>query len=157
MRVTVLVVGIALVLSGCSRNSGPVFDNTDADRIKRLIEDLRTAFNAKDPAKAAALYSTTAAVLPPNRPLMRGRKFVEQYYVDRFAEGATNLELQPADVSGQGTLAYASGDYRLKLMPAQGPARLDRGKFLWIFREQNGQWLIEYVTFSSDFVSPPPA
>src|SRR5512138_427125 len=157
VRVSILVLGIALLLSGCSRNAGPVFDNTDADRIKKLIEQLRIAFNAKDPAKAAALYSTTAAVLPPNRPLMRGRKFVEQYYTDRFAEGATNLELQSADISGQGTLAYASGDYRLNLMPAQGPARLDRGKFLWIFREQNGQWLIEYVTFSSDFVAPPLA
>jgi ketosteroid isomerase-like protein len=100
MRVTVRVAGIALILSaGCSRSAGPTCDNQDADRIKRLIEDLRTAFNAKDPAKAANLYLTTAAVLPPNRPLMRGRKFVEQYYTDRFAEGATNLELQPADIS----------------------------------------------------------
>ena len=35
-------------------------------------------------------------------------------------------------------------------------ARRDRGKFLWIFRESNNQWLIEYVIFSSDFVTPAP-
>ena len=34
------------------------------------------------------------------------------------------------------------------------PPRRDRGKFLWIFRESNNQWLIEYVIFSSDFVTP---
>ena len=158
MRITGLLVLVVVACAGCSRSSGPAFDNTDAARIKQVIEALRMAFNAKDPAKAAALYSTTAAVMPPNRPLMRGRQFVEQYYVDRFAEGATNLELQSADISGQGTLAYASGDYRLNLVPAKGgQSRLDRGKFLWIFREQNGQWLIEYVIFSSDFVAPPPA
>lgn len=158
MRITPLFLLVAVLCAGCSRASGPTFDNEDAARIKQVIERLRTAFNAKDPAKAAELYSTTAAVMPPNRPLMRGRKFVEQYYVARFAEGATNLELQSADISGQGTLAYASGDYRLNLVPEQGgQTRLDRGKFLWIFREQNGQWLIEYVSFSSDFVSPPPA
>jgi ketosteroid isomerase-like protein len=159
MRTTLLFVSLAAFsVVGCSRASGPAFDKADVERITRAIEDLRTAFNAKDPAKAAALYSTTAAVMPPNRPLMRGRKFVEQYYVDRFAEGATDLQLQPADISGQGTLAYASGDYRLNLKPAQGgQSRLDRGKFLWIFREQNGLWLIEYVIFSSDFVSPPNA
>ena len=158
MRIALLFVSIAaLTLASCSRGSGPAFDKSDVERITKLIEELRTTFNAKDPAKAAALYSTTAAVMPPNRPLMRGRKFVEQYYTDRFAEGATDLELQPADISGQGTLAYASGDYRLKLAPQGGQARLDRGKFLWIFREQNGQWLIEYVIFSSDFTSPPPA
>ena len=158
MRIALLFVTIAVLTSaGCSRASGPSFDKEDVGRITNLIEQLRTTFNAKDPAKAAALYSTTAAVMPPNRPLMRGRKFVEQYYVDRFAEGASDLELSPVDISGQGTLAYASGDYRLKLVPKSGAERLDRGKFLWIFREQNGQWLIEYVIFSSDFVAPPNA
>ena len=158
MRTTFLCFVVAVLCASCSRASGPAFDNTDSTRIKQVIEQLRVAFNAKDPAKAAALYSTTAAVKPPNRPLMRGRQFVEQYYKDRFAEGATNLELQAVDVSGQGTLAYASGDYRLNLVPEKGgQARLDRGKFLWVFREQNNQWLIEYVIFSSDFTAPPPA
>jgi len=152
-----LCITVAFTSAACG-GSGPTFNRGDIDSINKVIEQLRTAFNAKDPAKAAALYSTTAAVMPPNKPLMRGRKFVEQYYVDRFAEGASNLELTAVDVSGQATLAYATGDYRLTLMPAQGqPARLDRGKFMWIFRKQNGQWLIEYVIFSSDFVTPPNA
>jgi ketosteroid isomerase-like protein len=159
MRTTLFVLGVATVLcTGCSRASGPAFDRADADRIKQVIEQLRTAFNAKDSLKAAALYSTTAAVMPPNQPLMRGRQFVQQYYTARFGEGASNLELQATDVSGQGTLAYAIGDYRLNLVPPKGgQPRLDRGKFLWVFREQNGQWLIEYVIFSSDFEAPPSA
>jgi uncharacterized protein (TIGR02246 family) len=141
----------------CSGSSGPRFDRTDTDAINALIEELRTAFNAKDAAKAAALYSTTGVVMPPNKPIMRGRQFVAQYYKDRFAEGATDLEIMAVDVSGQGTLAYASGDFRLNLAPSDGkPARRDRGKFLWIFRENNNRWLIEYVIFSSDFVTPAP-
>jgi ketosteroid isomerase-like protein len=140
--------------AGCSGNSGPRFDKTDVDNINRLIEDLKTAFNAKDSAKAAALYSTTGVVMPPNKPIMRGRQFVDQYYKDRFSEGASDLELTAVDVSGQGTLAYANGDYRLNLVSSDGKTRRDRGKFLWIFRESNNQWLIEYVIFSSDFVTP---
>jgi uncharacterized protein (TIGR02246 family) len=141
--------------AGCSGNSGPRFDKTDVDNINRLIQDLKTAFNAKDPAKAAALYSTTGVVMPPNKPIMRGRQFVEQYYKDRFSEGASDLQLTAVDVAGQGTLGYANGDYRLNLVSSDGkPPRRDRGKFLWIFRESNNQWLIEYVIFSSDFVTP---
>src|ERR671924_1406047 len=101
-----VIVAIAVASAACSSSSGPRFDRTDVDNINRLIEDLRTAFNAKDPAKAATLYSTTGVVMPPNRPIMRGRQFVEQYYKDRFAEGASDLELKAADVSGSGTLAY---------------------------------------------------
>ena len=113
MRRGLLVVFVAIMSAGCSGSSGPRFDKTDVENINRLIEELRTAFNAKDPAKAAALYSTTGVVMPPNKPIMRGRQFVEQYYKDRFSEGASNLELTAVDVSGQGTLAYANGDFRL--------------------------------------------
>src|SRR5262245_19064947 len=127
----IMLVACAMVLSAaCSRGSGPRFEKTDTEAVTRLIEQLRVAFNVKDPAKAAALYSTTGVVMPPNKPIMRGRQFVEQYYKDRFSEGATDLEMNAVDVSGQGNLAYASGDYRLNLVPADGkPPRRDRGKF----------------------------
>jgi uncharacterized protein (TIGR02246 family) len=151
----IAAVFVAITSAACSGNSGPRFDRTDVDNINRLIEELKTAYNAKDPAKAATLYSTTGVVMPPNKPIMRGRPFIEQYYKDRFSEGATDLELTAADVSGQGNLAYANGDYRLNIAASDGkPARRDRGKFLWVFRENNNQWLIEYVIFSSDFVTP---
>jgi uncharacterized protein (TIGR02246 family) len=151
------ILAVGVLLPACAGSSGAQFDKSDVASINQVIQQLATVFNAKDPAKAAALYSTTGAVLPPNRSLMRGRQFVEQYYTDRFAEGASDLTIASNDVSGQGTLAYASGDYQLSLVPKEGQKRRDRGKFLWIFREQNGAWLIEYVVFSSDFVTPPSA
>lgn len=154
--VAACVVTIACV--ACSGDSGPRFDKADVENITKVIQQLNTAFNAKDPARAAALFSTTAVVMPPNRALMRGRQFVQQYYVDRFAEGASDLVLTATDISGQGTLAYASGDYSLNLVPPDNSQkRRDRGKFLWVFRENNGVWFIEYVIFSSDFSAPPAA
>ena len=94
MRRGLFIAVVAIMSAACSGNSGPRFDKTDVDNINRLIEDLRTAFNAKDSAKTAALYSTTGVVMPPNKPIMRGRQFVEQYYKDRFAEGGSDLELK---------------------------------------------------------------
>src|SRR6187549_806368 len=124
---------------------------------RRLLQQRPEAFNAKDAAKAAALYTSEAVVMPPNKTLMRGRNFVEQYYTARFGEGATNLELQPNEIKGSGTLAVAMGDYRLVLAPPSGPSRRDRGKFVWIFRELNGTWMIDGIIFSSDFSELPPA
>ena len=49
------------------------------------------------------------------------------------------------------------GDYRLVLAPPSGPSRRDRGKFVWIFRELNGTWMIDGIIFSSDFSELPPA
>ena len=159
MRTTLTALCVACVLTAaCSGgNAGPTFDTADQDKIKGVIQQLTEAFNAKDAAKAAALYTPEAVVMPPNKALSRGRSFVEQYYTSRFGEGATDLALQPNEIKGSGTLAVAMGDYRLTLAPAQGPRRRDRGKFVWIFRELNNTWMIDGIIFSSDFAELPPA
>jgi len=149
---------VAILASACAGGSaGPAFDAADQDKIKAVIQQLTEAFNAKDAAKAAALYTPEAVVMPPNKTLSRGRNFVEQYYTARFGEGASELALQPNEIKGSGTLAVAMGDYRLTLAPAQGPRRRDRGKFVWIFRELNNTWMIDGIIFSSDFAELPPA
>ena len=152
-----LVLASVLTAACSGGNTGPVFDVSDQDKIKKVIEQLTEAFNAKDAKKAAALYTPEAVVMPPNKSLSRGRNFVEQYYTSRFAEGATDLTLTPSEIKGSGNLAVAMGDFRLTLAPAKGPQRRDRGKFVWIFREQNNVWMIDTVIFSSDFAEPPPA
>ena len=157
MRMTKAVCLATVLVAGCSGNSGPTFDAADQDKIKAVIQQLTEAFNAKDAAKAAAVYTPEAVVMPPNKTLSRGRNFVEQYYTARFGEGASELALQPNEIKGSGTLAVAMGDYRLTLAPAQGPKRRDRGKFVWIFRELNNVWMIDGIIFSSDFAELPPA
>jgi len=157
MRMTKAVCLATVLVAGCSGNSGPTFDAADQDKIKAVIQQLTEAFNAKDAAKAAGLYTPEAVVVPPNKTLSRGRNFVEQYYTARFGEGASELALQPNEIKGSGTLAVAMGDYRLTLAPAQGPKRRDRGKFVWIFRELNNVWMIDGIIFSSDFAELPPA
>ena len=47
--------------------------------------------------------------------------------------------------------AFATGDYRLNMKPAEGQARRDRGKFIFILRTVNGRWLLDHLMFSSDF------
>src|SRR5262245_35465959 len=158
MRISWVLFVATLFIAGCGGgNTGPTFDVADQDKIKTVTKQLTEAFNAKDAKKAAALYTPEASVMPPNKTLSRGRDFVEQYYMARFAEGAGDLTLTPGEVKGSGNLAVAIGDYRLTLAPAQGPQRRDRGKFVWIFREQGNVWMIDTVIFSSDFAVPPPA
>jgi len=62
--------------------------------------------------------------------------------------GSKDLKLTPADVAGHGPLAYESGSY--SMMNGTVP---DRGKYLFIFRNMNGNWKIEYTSWSSDL--PP--
>jgi uncharacterized protein (TIGR02246 family) len=154
MRTLRLMAAAAAVatLVGCSQApAGPTFTKEDTDTITRQIEELRTAFNAKDADKVAAFFSANGIVMPPNQATARSRESVREYYAARFGEGAGDLELEPRDISGTATLAYASGDYRLNVASGEGEPQRDRGKFVWVLRKTNDRWFIEYVIFNSDF------
>ena len=50
------------------------------------------AFNAKDAAKVALLYTDDAVVMPPNHALVKGRANIEAYFKQEFQLGVTNLD-----------------------------------------------------------------
>ena len=145
---------LALALAACSAPAQREFGKVDRDNITKLVQDFTTAYNAKDAAKITTLFSGGAGLMPPNASTVRGAESIKGYFVSRFAQVATDLAIDPSDIAGSGTLAYIAGTYSLKLAPAGGSERKDRGKLLWVLRQLGGRWLLEYLIFSSDF---PPA
>lgn len=148
---------MAIGLVACSSGSTRAFGKPETDSINQLIGDFIVAYNAKDAAKVAGLFTDGGAVMPPNAATMRGRENVRQYYIKRFNQGASDLGLEAQTIAGSGSLAFASGDYRLNMAPPGGPSRRDRGKFIFILRELNGKWLLDHLMFSSDFGPEGPA
>lgn len=146
---------MAVAFAACSAPAQREFDKADRDRITKLVQEFVTAYNAKDAQKLTTLFSGGAGLMPPNASTLRGTESIHGYFVSRFAQGASDLLIAPKDISGSGALAYASGEYSLKLAPAGGPERRDRGKFLWVLRDFSGKWLLEYLIFSSDFPAAP--
>ena len=155
---SVLVASVfGLLLAACSAPAPREFGRPEIESINKQIQEFITAYNAKDAAKVASLFTGGAMVMPPNASTVQGSQSIQEYYVRRFGEGASDLSLEPTNVQGAGPLAYASGNYRLKMAPPGGPVRPDRGKFLFIFRQTNDdKWLLEDLMFSSDFAATPP-
>lgn len=145
---------MAVSLSACSAQPAREFGQEDIANIKQFIGEFVTTYNAKEPVKLAQMFTGGGAVMPPNASTLRGTENVREYYVKRFALGASDLVLEPQTVEGHGSLAFASGDYRLNMAPPDGQARRDRGKFLFILRSQQGRWLLDHLMFSSDFAAP---
>jgi len=160
MREPSMMAAAALVvaLAACSAPAQREFGKPDRDNVTKLVQDFTTAYNAKDAAKITALFTGGAGLMPPNASTVRGTDSIRDYFVGRFAQGATDLVIEPKDIAGSGTIAYISGTYGLRLAPAGGPERKDRGKLLWVLRQLGGRWLLEYLIFSSDFpAAPSPA
>jgi uncharacterized protein (TIGR02246 family) len=138
------------VVAACSGPKEVQFTQAEATHIRQRTQEYEAAFNSKDPAKVAAFHPGESVLMPPNAPTIRGREDIQKFYVDLYAQGGTDLEMDTKDVRGHGTLAYEAGAYSLHRKPANGAAMRDRGKYLFIWRSLNGVWSIEYTIWSSD-------
>ena len=142
---------VVIAMAACSETPAREFGKPDVESIQKMLQEFVTVYNAKDAVKLVNFFTPGGAVLPPNASTVRGTENVREYYVRRFARGASDLVLEPEDIEGSWPLAFANGNYRLKMAPPGGEARPDRGKFLFVLRDIKGHWLLDQLMFSSDF------
>lgn len=147
---------LTFALAACSAPAAREFGKAEVDSITQMLQEFISTYNAKDATKLVTFFTPGGVVLPPNASTVRGTENVREYYVARFARGASDLKLEPRDIAGTGALAFANGDYWLNMAPPGGPVRRDRGKFLFVLRDFKGKWLLDQLMFSSDF-APEPA
>ncbi|HEY0876698.1 MAG TPA: DUF4440 domain-containing protein [Vicinamibacterales bacterium] len=152
--VTIAALALTVAVSACSTGATePGFGRQDQDEIRKNAVDLAAAFNAREVEKVLAFYAESSVFMPPNAPLLRGREPLKEFYSDLIEKGATDLRLEPDEVSGHGPIAYESGTYSLTY--ANGANR-DRGKYLLVLRNMGGTWRTEKTIWSSD-LPPVPA
>jgi ketosteroid isomerase-like protein len=152
--VTIAALVLTVAVSACATGAKePGFTREDQDAIRKNAVDLAAAFNAKEVDKVIGFYADNSIFMPPNAPLLRGRDPLKSFYSDLIAKGATDLRLEPEEVSGYGPIAYESGTYSVTF--ANGASR-DRGKYLLVLRNMGGTWRTEKTIWSSD-LPPSPA
>ena len=153
--VTITALALTVAVSACAtgaREQG--FTRADQDAIRKNAEDLAAAFNAKDVDTVLGFYAESSVFMPPNAPLLRGRDPLKSFYDGMIEQGATDLRLEPDEVSGHGPIAYESGTYSVSY--AKGAHR-DRGKYLLVLRNMGGTWRTEKTIWSSDLPPAQPA
>jgi ketosteroid isomerase-like protein len=143
----VLAVVALATTTACSTPKGEEFTTSDAATIRQKNQEFVEAFNGKQVPKILSLYADNSVFMPPNTPTIRGRGALEGYYSDQFRQGAGDLKLEVAEVSGHGPLAYQTGVYELDY---RRDSRHDRGKYLFVMRNMSGTWRLQYAMWSSD-------
>lgn len=143
---------LAVVALAC--NASPV-SKTLMDSERTLMRAQTDSFSAyvvmhRD-SLAAALFTETATLMPPNHAPVKGRAairtFIKEYPpISKFT--ASTIEIE-----GRGDLAYVRGTYQVTFETGS----TDFGKFLEIQRhQQDGRWLISLDIFNSDLPATPP-
>jgi ketosteroid isomerase-like protein len=94
------------------------------------------AVSAKDYGAMAALYTETAKLLPPDAPIISGRKAIEEFWRAAATKlGVTGATLTTVDLDVAGDMACEVGEAALAL--ASGTTKV---KYLVVWRNQGGTW-----------------
>lgn len=144
---------LVLVISGCVRHE----ERLPLDAITAL----RTTFNTGDATAAAELFTDDGAMLPRFGTPVKGKEAIKQY-MDQTLRRQQQFWIDSETSTVSGDLAYDEGTYRIR--DIRRDADLDAGKYVNIFKRENGVWKIYRSIFSSnsskslsDVLSEPPA
>lgn len=106
--------------------------------VETVNSEFVAAFGRRDAAAIGRLYTADAQVLPPNGDIVRGAGAIGEFWQGAFNQGLTAATLETLEVEPSGDLAVEVGRYRLMA----GEAVADHGKYLVVWKNQGGRWMI---------------
>ena len=136
----------------------------DAARLRAAVEASgarsAAAFNRGDVPGFIQAYAPDVWVFPPNEQPFEGPTAANAYFTRSFDQGFRNFQLTTTGLDRQGSMAYETGIFSGEF-PTPGRAGTlsrDNGKYVQIWkRNQDGEWRIHFVMWSSNNPpSPPP-
>lgn len=146
-----LVFAIATIIFTCAvpalAQSGDARAAIEAQNKKYM-----QAFEKGDAQAIADFYSSNAMVLPSNSDVVKGKDAIKALFQAFIDSGVKGGSLTTVEVERFGDTANEVGVYTLK--DASGK-EIDKGKYIVIWKRENGQWRFHRDIFNSSM--PPPA
>jgi uncharacterized protein (TIGR02246 family) len=145
LSAVLLLLGIILLLTGCTQASAPP-DTRAAD--EKAISDGEVAWvvdwNSKDIEKIVSHYADDAIFMEPAIPAMKGKEAIRLGLRVFLEDKNFNITFTPTRVetSKAGDLAYSHGTYAAKMTdPKTNKPVSETGKYVCVYRKHNdGSW-----------------
>jgi uncharacterized protein (TIGR02246 family) len=116
-------------------------------------ENFMAAFKKGDAAGMAALYTVNGQVLPPNGDFVTGKAAIQAFWRAIMDMGIKEAKLEIVEVEGHGDTAIEVSKYTLQGDEGQV---LDTGKYIVIWKQQDGDWKLHRDIFNSSMPPPQP-
>ena len=145
-----------LCLTSCSQEQRIVRSETeDIAAITAVSKARADAFNQGNAAAIAIHFAEDALLMAPDKPTLKGRAAVQNYYQDIFDENQTALKSDYEEVKVSGDLAYGRGFAEVVLTSkAGGKVRKSTAKYINIMKRQaDGRWITTHDIWNGN--EPP--
>ena len=141
-RLHLAFLGTALLLTGCASRAAT---NTAADStaVMQAYEQYRRAWLKGDTTAALARITDDIHILISGVPDIVGKSEARKLFVDEMAKyDVPVLNLAYQDVVVRGDHAIVIGRYEEVQAPKHGPPSQGTGRFMTVWRRDNGEWRI---------------
>ena len=118
--------------------------------IKSANQKFMDAFKRADAAGIAVLYTDNPKLLPPGSPMMTGKEAVKSFWQSTIDMGVKEASLETLEVESQGNLASEIGRFSLTVQPQGGQSTTMTGKYVVVWKNQDGTWKIHIDTWNTD-------
>lgn len=160
MKKTFLLLTIATVfaITSCKQaTTEQVTDSFNMDSVKAEIAAMNKtyaeAFAKNDSVDFLAHYTTDAIIYPPNMPALSGADGIKAFFKGAVGMGVSSVEAVTKEVLGSKESVAEIGTYLIK---SNTGATIETGKFIVIWKQENGKWKMHRDIFNADPGAPPP-
>lgn len=113
-------------------------------KIEAVNKEFIEAFNRGDITAAVANYTVGARILPPNSEMIEGRQAIQSFWQGAKDMGVKEAKLETVEVMAMGEdMACEIGKYTLKIQPEGGETITDRGKYVVVWKYEDGSWKLD--------------
>lgn len=103
---------------------------------------------------ATNVYTIDTKVLVPNGPTAVGRAQATSVFSGIFQSGITGIKLTTAEIWGDGNTITEEGTFTLNIKDG---TVVDNGKYIVLWKKEDGKWKIHRDSFNSDAPAAAPA
>jgi ketosteroid isomerase-like protein len=139
--------------------TGPATTETSGfslDSVKTAIaasnKTFGETFATGDSATFANCYTSDACLYVTGMPKMCGTAAITAFFNGGYKMGMRRLALTTEEVMGGKDAVVETGKYEVFM---EGDVSVDKGKFIVVWKEENGKWKMYRDIWNSD--APPPA
>jgi uncharacterized protein (TIGR02246 family) len=119
--------------------------------IEQANADFRRAYAKADAKVVAAMYTETAKLMPPHARTVSGRPAIEKFWKSVMSAGIKDVELKTLEIESFGDTIAEEGTATLY---GDGSLILDRGKYLVVWKRDDGKWKLHRDCWNSNEPQP---
>ena len=117
--------------------------------IEAANKKLMAAVKQGDVTKIAHIYRSDVSVLPPYMEMLKGRQAAQAIWQGGIDMGIKEVSLEIAEVTEGGDVACEIGRYTHTIQPPGGKTITDKGKYVAIWKQEEGSWKIDTEIWNS--------